>query len=203
VSWLEKEELISTVNSWTAPVRYTILWPPYITGQAIYIFILWFLSFFFFSSPNLSGQRLDVYHTCVNLECSSETCCARLAENTARKKSPKSRHLGTVAQLCRAISSQLKHISTIGKKLIKQQYLLHMSPQYAEFRPTSSWDLLASLGHPCKFQRVSRLVSVTARHSSSRHQPNFAALNRGRHLYSAGRPSRWALAHISSLACYA
>ena len=25
-----------------------------------------------------------------------------------------------------------------------------------------------------------------------------AALNRGRYLYSAGRPSRWALAHISS-----
>jgi len=25
-----------------------------------------------------------------------------------------------------------------------------------------------------------------------------AALNKGRHLYSAGRPSRWALAHISS-----
>ena len=34
--------------------------------------------------------------------------------------------------------------------------------------------------------------------SSSGRQPNFAALNRGRHLYSAGRPSRWALAHISS-----
>ena len=33
-------------------------------------------------------------------------------------------------------------------------------------------------------------------HSSSGRQPNFAALNRGRHLYSAGRPSRWALAHI-------
>ena len=28
---------------------------------------------------------------------------------------------------------------------------------------------------------------VTARHSSSRRQPNFAALNRGRHLYAAGR----------------
>jgi len=26
--------------------------------------------------------------------------------------------------------------------------------------------------------------------------PTSAALNRGRHLYSAGRPSRWALAHI-------
>ena len=28
-----------------------------------------------------------------------------------------------------------------------------------------------------------------------------AALNRGRHLYSAGRPSRWALAHIL-VKCY-
>jgi len=35
--------------------------------------------------------------------------------------------------------------------------------------------------------------------SSSGCQPNFAALNRGRHVYSAGRPSRWALAHISSI----
>ena len=49
---------------------------------------------------------------------------------------------------------------------------------------------------PCSFQRVSRLGSVTARHSSSARRPNFAALNRGRHLYSSGRPSRLALAHI-------
>jgi len=28
-----------------------------------YIFALWFLSFFLFSTPNLSGRRLDVYHT--------------------------------------------------------------------------------------------------------------------------------------------
>jgi len=41
------------------------------------------------------------------------------------------------------------------------------------------------------------LGSVTARHLISRRQPNFVALNRGRHLYSAGRPSHWALAHIS------
>jgi len=55
------------------------------------------------------------------------------------------------------------------------------------------------LGISCKFQRVSRLGSVTARRSSSGRHPNFEALNRGRHLYSEGRPSRWALAHISSL----
>jgi len=28
------------------------------------------------------------------------------------------------------------------------------------------------------------------------------ALNRGRHLYSAGRPSRWAFAHISSFSFF-
>ena len=58
------------------------------------------------------------------------------------------------------------------------------------------WDLLAGLGHPLQFQWLSRLSSVTARQSSSGRQPNFAALNRECHLYSARWPSRWALAHI-------
>ena len=40
-----------------------------------------------------------------------------------------------------------------------------------------SWDRLVSLRHPSKFQRVSRLGSVTARHSGSGRQPDFAALN--------------------------
>ena len=42
---------------------------PYGIGQAIYIFILLFVllsSSFFFSSPNLSHRRLDVYHTCTH-----------------------------------------------------------------------------------------------------------------------------------------
>jgi len=112
------------------------------------------------------------------------------------QKWPKIRHLCSIAQLCRAISSQLRHTSTIEKKPVKQQYLPHMSSQYGELRPTSGWDLLASLGHPSTFQRVSRLGSVTARHSSSGRQPNYAALNRGCHLYSARQPSRWALVHI-------
>jgi len=38
----------------------------------------------------------------------------------------KIRPLRTIAQLCRAIPSQLRHVLTIGKKLAKQQYLLHM-----------------------------------------------------------------------------
>jgi len=80
----------------------------------------------------------------------------RLAENTGRKN----RHVVTITQLCRDIYS---HVLTIGKKLVKPQYLPHMSSHYGELRPTSGWDLLASLGHPSKFQRVSRLCSVTAR----------------------------------------
>ena len=45
-----------------------LLWSPYVIGQTI-IFLPcdFYLSFFllpsFFSSPNLSGRRLDVYHT--------------------------------------------------------------------------------------------------------------------------------------------
>ena len=58
-------------------------------------------------------------------------CCSWLAANTGRKKVAKNRHLGTIPQLRRAISL------TIGKKLVKQQYVLHMSPQYGELRPTS------------------------------------------------------------------
>ena len=45
-------------------------------------------------------------------------CCWRLAANTGRKKVSKNRHLGTIPQLRRAISSQLRHISTIGKNLL-------------------------------------------------------------------------------------
>jgi len=41
-----------------------LLWPPYVIGQTI-IFLPCdlFLSSSFYSSPNISGLRLDVYHT--------------------------------------------------------------------------------------------------------------------------------------------
>jgi len=119
-------------------------------------------------------------------------CCTRLAEGTGRKKSPFWHHRTSLSGCIFAAEACIDN----RKKLVKHRYLLHTSSEYGELRPTSGWDLLASLGHPYKFQRVLRLGSVTAWHSSSGRQPNFAALNRGRHLYLAGRPSRWALAHI-------
>jgi len=87
----------------------------------------------------------------------------------------KNRHLRTIAQLFQAISSQLRHVSTIGNK-VKHQYLLHMSPQYGKLRPTNGWDQLVSLGHPSKFQRVSHLGFVTAPMALTRGQPNFVRL---------------------------
>jgi len=101
-----------------------------------------FLSFF--SSPNLSGWRLDVYHTythgvgfSANLECRSETCCARLAENTGRKKiakkSPSGHHPTTLSGYIFATEACIDNL----KKFVKQQYLVHMSPQYGELRLTS------------------------------------------------------------------
>jgi len=41
------------------------LWSPYVIGQNIRFLPCYFylLSIFFYSSPNLSGRRLDVYHT--------------------------------------------------------------------------------------------------------------------------------------------
>jgi len=39
----------------------SFLWSPYVIGQTIIFLPCGF--FFFFSSPNLSRRRLDVYHT--------------------------------------------------------------------------------------------------------------------------------------------
>jgi len=77
------------------------------------------------------------------------------------------------SQICRAVSSQLRHVSTIGKKYVKQQYLLHMFSQCGVLQPTSGWDRLTSLGHSCKFQRISRIGFVTAATSLTGGQPNF------------------------------
>jgi len=44
-----------------------LLWPPYEIGAIIFLpcgyYLSFYLSIFFISSPNLSGRRLDVYHT--------------------------------------------------------------------------------------------------------------------------------------------
>jgi len=86
-----------------------------------------------------------------------------------RKKSPSAHHRTT----CRTVSSQPRRLSTIGKKLVKQQYVIHMSARYGELRPTNGWDRFGSLRHTSKFQWI-RLAFVTAAKSLTGGQPNFA-----------------------------
>jgi len=81
-----------------------------------------------------------------------------------RKNSPSGHHRTTLSGCIFATKAFID----------KQQYLLHMSSQYGELRPTSGWDQLESLGHPSKFQRVSRVGFVTAATSLTGGQPNFA-----------------------------
>jgi len=74
------------------------LWPPYGIGQAI-IFLpcdFYLLSIFFFFFPSPISAVGDWMSTILphmvwcglsaNLECMSEMCCTRLAENTGHKK---------------------------------------------------------------------------------------------------------------------
>jgi len=133
----------------------------------------------------------------VNLERRSEICCTRLAAYTGRKKVAKNHRLDSIAQLRRAISSQLRHVTyrQSEKNLLSSNTSSTCSYNMVNFGPLVTEILSLVWGTPANFM-VSRLGSVSAQHSSSGRQPNFAALNRGRHLHSAGRPSRWALAHI-------
>ena len=76
------------------------------------------------------------------------------------QKSPSGHHRITLSGY---IFTTKAHIDN-RKKVVKQRYVLHMSPQYGELRPTNGWDPSGSLRHPCKFQQVSRLGSITAGH---------------------------------------
>jgi len=98
-----------------------------------------------------------------------------LSENMGRKEVAKNRHLGTIAQLCQAISSQLRHVSTIGKKLVKQNVSSRCPPQYSELGPLAAeiglpvWDTPANFNGFRNFavlMHSSQVVSVsqTLRH---------------------------------------
>ena len=76
------------------------------------------------------------------------------------KKSPKSRYLRTIVQLCRAISSQLRHVSTIGKKLVKQQYLLHMSRDMVNFGLIAAEIVSGVWGTPTNFNGFCVLAAL-------------------------------------------
>jgi len=79
------------------------------------------------------------------------------------QKIAKNRHLSTIAQICRAIFLQLRHVSIIGNKFVKQKYFLHVSSQYGELQPASG--LRAP---PANFNGFRVLTSLLQRRRSTK-----------------------------------
>jgi len=107
-------------------------------------------------------------------------CCTRLAGNTGRKNYAKKSTLRTIAQLCR-VSTCVFVIVTKAcidnrKKLVKQQYHLHMSPHnFGPLMAEISWwvcrtpanfngfRVLASLLHRRRSRRPTKLCTMFGR----------------------------------------
>jgi len=88
------------------------------------------------------------------------------AGNAGPKKSPKIRHLGTIARLCQAISSQLRRVSTIEKN-VKQQYLSYTFLNMVNFSLRAAEIVSLVLGTPTNFNGFRVLVSLLQRRRST------------------------------------
>jgi len=100
-------------------------------------------------------------------------CAAHGSLQIQGAKVAKNCHLRTIAQLCRAISSQLRHVSTIGKKLLSSNIssrcphdMVNFGPLAAEIDPVvwgipanfSGFRVLAALLHSTPVVGVSQTL---------------------------------------------
>ena len=99
--------------------------------------------FFFlllFSTPNLSGRRTQKWR--------------------------KNRRLSTIVQICRAVSSQRKHISTIAKKLLNSNMSCTCLRNMANFGPPTAEIGSGVWGTPANFNGFRVLASLLQRRRS-------------------------------------
>jgi len=176
-----------------------LLWSPYVIRQTIIFCAV--ISIFLFFSPNLSGC-LPYFHTwcglSANLECRQVWNLLHAAgwkhrTQKSRQKSP-SGHLRTT--LSGYIFTTKAHIDNRKKNLLSSNMFSTCPHNMVNFGTLAAEIDPVDWGTPANFNRFRVLVALLHDIYSSGRQPNFAALNRGRHLCAAGRPSRWALAHI-------
>jgi len=76
------------------------------------------------------------------------------------QKIAKNLHLCAIAQLYRAVSSQLRHVSTIGKNLLNSNTSSTCARNMLKLRPTNGWDRFWSLGHPANFNGFRVLTAL-------------------------------------------
>ena len=139
-----------------------------------YVLHLWFLfsstSFFLADSQWLEIGCLPYFHTqcglSANLECMSEVCYTRLAEIQGGKIT-QSAHHPTTSQ---AISSELRHLSTIGKKLLNSNTSSICRHNMVNFGPPTAEIGWRVWGTPANFNGF----RVTAPTSLNGGRPNFA-----------------------------
>jgi len=87
-------------------------------------------------------------------------CCTQLAGNTGRKNDAKNRHLRTIAQLCRAVPSQLRHISTIGKNLLNSNTSPTCPHNMMNFSPLTAEIGSGVWGTPANFNEFRVLAAL-------------------------------------------
>jgi len=80
--------------------------------------------------------------------------------NTGRKKVAKNRHLRTIAQLCRIISSQLRRVSTIGKTLLSNNMSSRCPHDIVNFGPLAAEIGLPVWGTPANFNGFRVLAAL-------------------------------------------
>jgi len=83
-------------------------------------------------------------------------CCTLLAANTGRKKSPSGHYRTTLSGYIFATKACIDN----RKKLLKQQYLLHMSSQYGERRPLTAEIGSVVWGTPANFNGFRDLAAL-------------------------------------------
>jgi len=90
-------------------------------------------------------------------------CCKRLAGNTGCKN----RHLCTIPQLCRALSLQVRHVSTIGKKLLGSSISSTCSHNMANFNSLMAEISSGVWGTRANFNGFHVLKTLLQRHRSA------------------------------------
>jgi len=107
----------------------------------------------------------------------------------------KNRHFGTIAQICRAISSELRHVSTIGKKLVTQQSSSTCPGNMVNFGLLTAEIFWRVWGTPTNLNGFHVLAPLLHGTPAVGVSQTLRRWTEGA-ICSAGRPSRWASAHI-------
>ena len=109
----------------------------------------------------------------------------RAARGSLKMQDAKNRHLHTIVQLCRAIFSQLRHVPTIEKKFLSSYVSSRCSHNMINFGLLAAEIDPVVWGTPANFNGF-HVLAALLHGSQVVGISQTAALNRGRHLCSAG-----------------